>query len=208
MRRAIRPLARGVAIAGVLVAVVAVRVVSASHAELRRGEQLLAQRDADAAILALRRSARWYAPGNPYARTALERLSRIGADAERAGDVERALAAYRAIRGAILGSRSVFVPHRRMLEHADARIAALTARAAPDGPGEAEILAELRAPPGPHLAWTLVLLAGWIAWTAGAFLFAQRAIDGEDRLRPREARLFGTAVVLGFGLFVIGMALA
>ncbi|MCZ7683353.1 MAG: hypothetical protein M5U28_33035 [Sandaracinaceae bacterium] len=58
------------------------------------------------------------------------------------------------------------------------------------------------------MGWTLLLLAGWIAWTAGAFVFAQRAIDEEDRLRGREARIWGTVVVLGFGLFVIGMALA
>ncbi len=189
MRRALRPLSRALAVAGVLLAVLAVRVVSSSHAELRRGEQLLAQGDADSAILALRRAARWYAPGNPY-----------GAEAERAGETERALAAYRSIHGAIWSARSVYVPYRDRLARADERIAALT--------GGGEVLAELRAPERPHVGWTILLLAGWIAWTAGAFLFAQRAIDEEDRVRGPAARLWGTVVVLGFGLFVIGMALA
>ncbi len=210
MRRALRPALRVLAVLGVLFAVLAVRVVTGSRAELRRGEQLLAQRDPDAAILALRRAARAYAPGNPYGVEALERLWSVGAEAERAGDTERALAAYRAIHGAVMSTRSFFVPQRELLERADQRIAALTARAARDEPGgpSRDVLAALRAPERPYVGWTLLLLVGWIAWTAGAFAFAQRAIDEEDRLRGREARIWGTVVVLGFGLFVIGMALA
>lgn len=210
MRRALRPALRALAVLGVLLAVLAVRVVTGSRAELRRGEQLLAQRDPDAAILSLRRAARWYAPGNPYGAEALERLLAIGAEAERAGDHERALAAYRAVHGAVMSTRSVFVPHREHLERADERIAALTSEVARGEPARTrrDVLAELRAPERPHVGWTLLLLAGWIAWTAGAFVFAQRAIDEEDRLRGREAGIWGTVVVLGFGLFVIGMALA
>jgi len=53
-----------------------------------------------------------------------------------------------------------------------------------------------------------VLLLGWLAWTGGAFAFAQRALDEEDRVQSKPARLWGTVIVVGFGLFVIGMALA
>jgi len=200
-----RPIARGLAALGVLLAVLAVRVVTSSRAELARGEALEAEDDPDAAILAYRRAARLYAPGNPYVPAALARLATIGERAEQAGERERALAAYRSIRGGILAARSFYVPHGALLARADERIAALSSEGARD---RREALRELRAPRGPHVGWTFLLLAGWLAWTAGAFAFARRALDEEDRLVPGPARLWGTVIVLGFGLFVIGMALA
>lgn len=205
MRRALRPAARGAAALGVLLAVLAVRVVTGSRAEFLRGESLEAHQDVDGAILAYRRAARLYAPGNPYAVEALDRLEAIAARAEAAGDEERALAAYRSMRGAILSARSVYVPHRARLARADERIAALTSG---DEDERLETLRQLRAPRRPHVGWTILLLAGWIGWTVGAFAFARRAIDEEDRLVPGAARVWGTVIVLGFGLFVIGMALA
>lgn len=205
MRRASRPIARGLAALGVLLAVLAVRVVTGSRAELGRGEALEAEGDPDAAILAYRRAARLYAPGNPYVPAALARLAAIGERAEQEGERERALAAYRSIRGGILAARSFYVPHGATLARADERIAALSS----DGAGDRrEALSVLRAPRGPAIGWTLLLLTGWLAWTLGAFAFARRALDEEDRLVPGQARLWGTVIVLGFGLFVIGMALA
>jgi hypothetical protein len=205
----VRPAIRGAAVAGVLLAVLAVRVVSASHTELQRGIQALARGDEHGAILALRRSGRMHAPGNPYSADALSRLMGIGRAAEARADTAQALAAYRAVRGAILASRSIYVPHGELLEQADARIAALSAESrARGGRTEAIVLAELRAPPRPSLGWTLLLLAGWIAWVVGAFAFAQRALDEEDRLVGRAARVWGTVMVVGFGSWVLGMALA
>jgi hypothetical protein len=207
----LRTAARGIAIVSVLLAVIAVRVVSGSRGEYLRGEQLLAAGDPDGAIIALRRAARWYTPGNPYCGRALDRLYAIGVSAERANDAPRALAAYRSIHGAIWSSRSFYVPHRERLERADRRIAELSARwvAQEDRPRARErFLRDLSAPEQPQLGWSLLLLAGWIAWTAGAFVFARRAIDEEDRVLARPARLWGTIMVLGFGCFVIGMALA
>ncbi len=204
-RRWIRIASRALAGFGVVLAVLAVRVTSAAHTELRRGERLSSQGNKDAAILAFRRAARLYVPGNPYCSDAFDRLESIAREAERAGEQERALAAHRAIRGAVLSTRSFYVPHADRLERADRRIAELSATS----PRERRAhLARLRAPIRPHTGWILLLLIGWIAWTLGAFAFAQRAIDEEDRLIPRSARIWGTVVVVGFGLFVIGMALA
>jgi hypothetical protein len=211
-----RLIARGLAVAGVLLAVLAVRIVSGARTELQRGERLLGQRDPDGAILALRRAAQWYAPANPYNGAALDRLKEIAERAERDGEPARALAAHRAVRGAILSTRSFYVPHRERLDAANREIARLTRNAArerldPEGRSNERrqrVLRELRAPPRPKIGWTLLLLTGWIAWTGGAFVFAHRAIDEEDRIVPTAARIWGTVILLGFGLFVIGMALA
>jgi hypothetical protein len=207
--RWVRPVLRGAAVAGVLLAVLAVRMVTGSHTELTRGAQLQARGDEDAAILALRRAGRLYAPGNPYSQEALTRLSDLGRAAEERGDTERALAAYRAVRGAIMASRSVYVPHPDLLQLADTRIAELSADPAAGSERTAEVvLAELRTPPRPRLGWTLLLLAGWLAWVLGAFAFAHEALDEEDRLLARPARLWGTVIGLGLGCWVLGMALA
>lgn len=211
MPRALRLGARGVAVVGVLLAILAVRAVTSARSELTRGDALSAAEDLDAAILAYRRSARWYAPGNPYVPEALDRLAAIATDAEAAGEVDRALAAWRSVRGAILSTRSFYVPHRDRLERAEEAIVRLTAEAAPPGRTEAvrrRTRTALHAPERPKTLWTLVLLVGWIAWTLGAFAFAQRALDEEDRVLAKPARLWGTVVVVGFGLFVIGLALA
>jgi hypothetical protein len=203
-------------IVSVVLAAVAVRVVTSAAEELRRGEQFEVRGDLEGAVVAYRRAARWYAPLSPYHVRALDKLAAIGASAEHAGDSARALSAYRAIRGAILAARSVYVPESARLDAANQRIAALMASEPPPpmdaGKSREELrlehLALLEADPGPSVGWTLVLLLGFASWVAGAFAFTQRAIDADDRFVPREARRWGALIALGFGLFVLGMALA
>ena len=203
-------------IAGVLFAMFVVRVVTSSAAELREGDRLNARHDREAAVVHYRRAARWYAPGSPYHVRALDHLGEIGAGAERDGDKELALSAYRAIRSAIMSTRSFYVPEQDLLHAANERIAELMAEqpAPPMDAGKsraqlrAEHLALLEANHDPKLLWTLVLLFGFVAWVAGAFAFTSRAIDHDDRFVPREALRWGTVIVVGFGLFALGLSLA
>src|SRR6185436_10251181 len=132
----------------------------------------------------------------PYHVQALAQLGAIGADAERRGDGELALSAYRAIRASIMATRSFYVPERKRLEAADERIASLMA-ALPPPPMDAgksreqlrkEHLSLLQAEPGPSVLWSFVLLFGFGAWVAGAFAFTLRAIDENDRFIAVEAR--------------------
>lgn len=196
-------------------AVVAARVVWSARSELAQAAQALAANDEDAGIVHLRRAARWYAPGSPYHVRALEQLARIGASAEKRGDVDHALSAYRSLRGAIMAARSLYVPEPARLDAANRRIAALMASLPPPGVDqgksraqlEREHLALLRAVPGPNTFWSCVLLLGFACWVGSAFAFSARAIDDEDRWVAREARRWGSLIALGFGLFVLGMAL-
>ena len=202
---------RVLGVLGVLLAVIAARVVTSAKAELERGEQLQARGDIDGAILAYRRSARWYAPGNPYVGRALNNLEGIAGAAERDADVDRALAAWRAVRGAAMSTRSFYVPHESRIARADRAIATLTTEAAPQA-GRTEtqraITGGFAEPERPAVLWSLLVLLGWLSWTGGAFLFAPLALDAEDKVRPQRARVLGTVVVAGFGLFIVAMALA
>ena len=204
------------AVIGVVLLVLAFRVVTSSRSELEAADAARADGQTEAAVVHYRRAARWYAPGNPYSEEALSKLGTIGRESEEAGDVELALSAWRAIRAAIMSSRSFYTPHRDRLEAANARIAALMAREPPPpidaGKTEDELrrehLALLTQTTRPSILWTVVLLLGFSAWVFGAFAFVTRAIDEEDRLVPAPARRWGTIILVGLGLFVLGMSLA
>lgn len=194
---------------------VTVRVVLSARAELREAQTLLAQQDREAAVVHLRRAARWYAPLSPYHVQALEQLAELGHAAEQRGETELALSAFRAQRGAILATRSFYVPEPQRLSAANERIATLMAKQPPPGidAGKSrqqlhdEHLALLTPIPGPNVFWSIVLLLGFICWVGSAFAFSVRAIDDEDRWVGVEVRRWGGMIALGFSLFVLGMAL-
>lgn len=214
--RWLKRIGRGIGVAGVLTLLLAVRVVSASSVELREADRLRGRGDVDASIAHYRRAARWYAPGNVYVTDALDRLAEIGASAEGEGDPERALAAWRSVRGAILGARSFYVPHGERLAQADQRIATLMSELPPPAidaerspeQRRAAHLTLLREVPRPAVGWSIAALLGLAAWIVAAFAFVTRAIDEDDRIVGHSARLWGTVWIVGFGLFVLGLALA
>jgi hypothetical protein len=211
----VRTLLRAMAVLGFVLFVIVIRVVSSARTELAEADRLLAASDVDGAIVHYRRAARWYAPGSPYHVRALERLTRVASRSEQAGDRERALLAYRSVRGAIMATRSLYVPEPQRLAATNERIAALMSELPPPGmdAGKSreqlrrEHLALLTQLPGPDPFWTCVLLLGFFGWIAAALVFSARAIDAHDRWVRSEALRWGAVIALGFGLFVLGMSL-
>ena len=212
----LRTLIRIAVMAALVLAVLVTRVVSSASAELHKADLLLAEGDIDGSIVHYRRAARWYAPGSPFHVAALTKLAALGAQAERKGETDRALSAYRAIRSAIMSARSFYTPEPKRLRFADRKIAELMASLPPPpidaGKSReqlrAEHLALLESGNGPNIFWTWVVLLGFIGWVGGAYAFTIRAIDDQDRLVWSEVRRWGAVVVIGFGLFVLGMTLA
>jgi hypothetical protein len=212
----VRALLKGLTIASLVLLVLVLRVVGSARQELSEADAALAQANVDSAIVHYRRAARWYAPCSPYHVRALERLARLGRDAEVQGDSERALHAYRSLRGAIMATRSFYVPEPARLAAANRRIATLMADLPPPGVDAGKSKAQLRLEhlallesiPGPNVFWTCVLLLGFACWVSAAFVFSFRAIDEHDRWVSDQARKWGALIVLGFGLFVLGMSLA
>lgn len=207
---------RGLAAVGVFFFVVTVRVVVASRGELAAGDALVLRGELGQAVAHYRRAARWYAPLSPYPVRALESLELIAERAEAEGDTAGALSAWRAIRAAILATRSFYIPHEDRLAAADRRIAALMA-AGPPPPIDAELTQRereaeyfelLERPLGPSIPWSIAALAGFVAWAGAAFAFSHRAIDSGDGLVPKEARRWAAVWALGFALFCVGLAFA
>ena len=216
MTRRLRIGLRVFALAALVFGVVGARVVHSARTELDAARLAADGGDSEQALAHYRRAARFYLPGSPYHVRALDQLAAIGRDADAAGDIDRALAAYRAIRGSIMAARSFYIPERERLAAADQRIAALMAEQPAPGMDagkskaqlRAEHLALLQASPDPSLGWTVVLLAGFFAFVGSAFAFSVRAIDEDDRLVVPQARRWGALIVVGFGLFALGLALA
>lgn len=203
---------------GVGIGIVATRVVLESQRELDRGEALVHAGNEHGAVRHLGYAVGWYAPASPYPRRALDRLMTLAAAADSRGERDVALARYRLVRASVLSVRSVGIPFEPELRAADARIADLMARMPPaaidaERPFEerrerfaAELAAAAGADPSP--LWTVLLLAGFALWVGAAFGFAAFAIDSDDRLVGPSARLWGSGILLGLCVWIVGMAFA
>jgi hypothetical protein len=199
-----RGLARGAALAVVVVAIVVVRVVVSARGEWRAAQYS----DGEARVVHLGRAARLYAPGNPYSRRAVDELVAIG----RSGGPE-ALRAWREARSAILATRSIYTPRPEVLAEANARIAERMAGDEPDARGplderRAWHAARLARDDAPSVAWTLVALAGLCGWIGSAVAFFLRAVDERDRLRARAAVMCALGIAAGLVLFFVGLSRA
>ena len=159
-----------------------------------RAEWLRAERATDEAerVMHLRRAARWRAPLSPYPLRALDRLRAI---ARGQRDPARALLAWEGIRGALLGTRVLGVPHPALLREANENIAAL--RGGMRG-GEAYLrqLEALERPRGTSPGATILALAGLAAWVSGGFTL------------PRRRRIGRVLLIAGLPLFALGVWLA
>lgn len=200
----------------VILCVLSVKVLVSSRAELADADRASSAGELETAITHYRRAARWYLPIQPYADRALDRLMEIGAEAEADEDPALALASYRSVHAALMGSRSSWIPDRARLRAADERIAALMARS--DVPtldahlseeARAETyLAMLETDRDPATPFALLALLGFALWILGAYGVFTRGLDQDDRVVDGELRKWGTAFVIGMGLFVLGLALA
>lgn len=157
-------------------------------------------------------AARMYAPGNPYSRGALLLLL---ADGKKGGEDGRH--AYEEVRAAILGTRSFYTPHVDLLEEANNAIAVGLAQREVDpnapGPkvGQGSLdertkwhLDRLQETNSPILGWTLLAILGLTTWIAAAWRLFGDGFDDKGHL-TRKAALYAGAIVLGLGMFYLGM---
>ena len=202
---------------GVLLPVVG-RALWEGRRELALADEAAAAEDFDAEVEHLGRAARWRLPGARHDDLAIERLMALGAEAEATGEggTQRALAAYREARGALLGSRGFRVPQAERFHQANERVATLMAaqeeRFGTDVGGTGDPytyhLGLLEEVPGP-LAWrawgAAVAFAAWIVASIGFFV---RALDDRGRLHPARAVRWGAAVLALLGLWLVALRFA
>lgn len=93
--------------------------------QFRKGEEALARRDYIAAIAGYEAALHMYTPGSPFVGESAERLWGICEGFERAGDLERALIACRALRSSFYAVKWLASPGEEWIARCDAKIALL-----------------------------------------------------------------------------------
>ncbi len=194
-----RALLRTFALVGVVLFLVAVRVVAGAQQELSAGDALAEAGDLEGALTHWRRAAKWYIPGAPFAGDAVDRMVGLAEERQASGDSEGALQGWRSVHAAALGARSLFVPYESARTQADEAIDALTR-------GQAPPIAAVP-PSGASVFFLLAVLGFWF-FVASVLLLAHRAIDEEDRILSGPFRRYGLATVVSLAAMIAGLALA
>jgi len=205
-------------VAGLVVFLVAasVRLVAEGRAELAMSDACSAKADSMGAIAHARAAAAAYVPGASHQDLAYRKLRSIAEESEAKGDTEAALFAWRSIRAASIGSRSLFTPRTRERETAGIAVArlsaALQAGTAPaqkaGGPTTRTRTDSLSLDLPPQLPWSALVVAGVALWVAGGVWLTARGWDGEGRLRAGALRKPLALAVAGAVVWLLGLWLA
>ena len=199
-----RRIALGALLVVLAMAALTARAVVEGREQMRLSEQAFDQGDVRTSLVHARRAAVLYAPGAPHVGQAYQRLIAIARGAEAARDGEMAAMAWRAVRGAALETRHVWVPRAKELEQANRALARLEAQratdpAATETPQQAyrQALAELRQDAAPELV--ALLAVGFVLAALGLGLVAGRGVTRKGELVLSQAKL-------GFILALVGAA--
>jgi hypothetical protein len=179
-----RRAATAVTVVGIAIAAASARAIASGEREIALSSDELRAGHPLEAIQHARRAAGWYMPGAPHVRVAYARLAALAIAAEKIGDRDTALFAWRSVRTAALETRWLVTPHAEDLARADAAIARLAAalprpaetRVDPNAEIERDTLAALARDDAPDTAWSVVLVAGVVATIVGALVAARRAV--------------------------------
>jgi hypothetical protein len=202
-------------IAGLLVMLgsAAMRVGWEGRAELAASDTAWSAGDASEATVHARRAASAFVPGASYVPRAYRKLREIAEQSEARGDSEAALFAWRAIRGAAIGSRSWLTTHEAERASADAAISRISAARASSGrsteaPEKSRAYrALLSAETGPSSGFGILLMAGAGFWAAGGVRLSRRGFDVEGRLQKSEARIAAVLAAAGLIAWLAGLLL-
>lgn len=182
-------------------ALLTARVLIDGERALALSDAAFDQGDVRTATLHARRAAVAWAPGAPHVEPAYARLVAIATGAEVAGDRELAAAAWRAVRGAALETRHVFVPRQADLDRANQNLARLALPA--DLPPEqaraasAQALAELDRDDAPRAPWVVLLAVGFLLACGGLGVVGWRGITPDGELVASGLRLGGSLLFAG-----------
>jgi hypothetical protein len=200
---------------GLCLLVVLLRILVGGRVECSRAQAELDRGRPYQAVLHYERAVRWYVPGSPYVSRAADDLWDLGEQARLDGDGELALFAYRGLRGSAYATRSFYQPLAGRISACDEQIATLMAadeRAVwPDGSLTDEarrqiLLDNLRRNDDPATGWVIVLELGFVAWLLAGVVLAWRW--GRPGHTTRTTAALAGVFVLGYGLWILGMALA
>lgn len=180
------------------------RAFAEGRAEVAAAEAARDQGELEDAAVHYGRAARWRTPLARHDELAVAQLLSMGDAAAAAGERDRALAAYREVRGALLATRVFGVPQRASFERANDAIAELMAEQEREygtdvgGTGDPEsfhreLLADVPGPNPVLSALASVLFVLFVLSVVGMFRYG---LDEQTKPVPRHAVRFGVAIVV------------
>jgi len=208
---------RGSVILLVMCLTLGTKVYLSSWQEYRKAQDALARRDYHQAIVHLKRTILWYLPGNRYVEGATAKLWQLGLLAERQGNRELALEAYRSLRSGLYAVRSLYIPYREWIKRCDSKIASLMAAKGPTVEADKgktftqlrnQYLNLLRNDQAPDVVWSLVMEVGLLGWLSSTIFFILRSFGPEGELYGRRALFWGGLLLIFYILWVVGMVKA
>jgi hypothetical protein len=218
--------AKGNKISKILLAVIVVSVTIASiwgHAIWKSRQEFYLGLDAreqgklDEAALYFQRAILWYTPGSSFVYQAAKALWQISIEAEGAGQTEKALSGYRALRSAFYACRSLYVPGKEWIERCDQKIARLMAEQetpilSEKGKTKEErrrdYLALLQAPMRPREPWAAAAALGFAGWVVASVGFILQGLNPAGGFQGRRAAAWGGLFFLCYAIWLVGMWMA
>lgn len=199
--------------------VVVGRVGATGLGEYRLAQQLQTKGDLHEAAVHYGRALHMYLPLSPLPDKAAERLISLAEAAQARGDRDESRFCYEEVRSGFLAVRSFYQPGAETIAQAEERLAALMLadergnwpdRSLPQGEREAIIRGVLQKREDPKLLWVLVMGLGYITWlgAAAAAIWRGLPMDADAPIAWQQIRRFGGASLVGYLLWLLGVALA
>lgn len=206
-------MALGLMLAVIALATLTARAVVDGQAEMRASDAAFDAGHLRDSLDHARRAAVLYAPGAPHVRAAYARMIAIAVGAESTGRPRTAEMAWRAVRGAALETRHLWVPERAALTRANANLARLQAQAeagaVPDAKqlkaDEQRALADLNRDTAPRGSWVIVLGLGFALAATGLGIVAVRGVGPGGELLLERARVGLVIAVVGVVCWVLAV---
>lgn len=168
------------------------------------------------AITFFDRSIHWYTPFNPYVRKSAENLWKIGEYAEKQGDIQLALMAYRTIRRGFYAARSFYTPGKKWIYECDLKIYEIMKleqiqKETRDGSTVlGKYLSEGPKDASPNMFWTIILEIGFLGWIGVVicFIIYRLGFKGENKYSIASFLIWIAITIFFFALWIIGMVKA
>ena len=198
-----------------VVVILVIKTVYSARQEFVYGEQAVARGEYAVAITHYERAIKWYMPGSPAVRHAVERLWQLGTEAETRGDWHLALEAYQSLRASLYAVQSFYVPYQSWIPKSEERIAPLLAKTKAGAEQVEDKLAQdtarfamqLQRHVGPYLGWSVLVEIGFLGWVGATVGLIWHVVDEQGNFARRQGLLWGSLLAICFALWLIGMRL-
>jgi len=179
----------------------------------QRGETYLEDKQYVRAVTFFDRAIHWYTPFNPYVRKSAERLWDIGEQAERGGDLQLALMAYRTIRRGFYGASHFITPGRLWISKSERKIDTLLrweenkGKVANETTTIRKKILEDQKSSSPSVLWTILLEMGFLGWVGSIICLIMFTFGRKKKDPFPKSSMFPwiTLAVLFFVLWIMGM---